>query len=60
MGVKCMDKKIEVVTLAEVIKDMTPEELESFKKERYEKFIKPLMKINESELIKLKRKQFDL
>lgn len=51
-----MDKKIEVVTLAEVIKDMTPEELESFKKERYEKFIKPLMKINESELIKLKRK----
>jgi len=51
-----MDKKIEVVTLAEIIKDMTPEELDRFKKERYEKFIKPLMKINESELIKLKRK----
>lgn len=39
-------KKKKGVTLEEAIKDMTPEELERFKKERYEKFIKPLMNEN--------------
>ncbi|MFL0248093.1 hypothetical protein [Candidatus Clostridium stratigraminis] len=51
-----MDKKIKVVTLAEAIKDMTSEELERFKKERYEKFIKPLMDMNMKELEKLNGK----
>ena len=37
----------------EVIKDMTKEELERFHKERYEKFIKPLMEMNEKELEKV-------
>ncbi|MBP1949254.1 hypothetical protein [Virgibacillus litoralis] len=32
--------------VSEVTKDMTPEELERFKKERYEKFVKPLMEYN--------------
>ncbi|SDQ08349.1 hypothetical protein SAMN05216232_0458 [Virgibacillus subterraneus] len=32
--------------VSEVIKDMTAEELERFKKERYEKFVKPLMEYN--------------
>lgn len=48
-----MDKKIKVVTLAEAIKDMNEEELERFKKERYEKFIKPMMRMNAEELEKL-------
>lgn len=39
-------KEIKGVTLKEAIKDMTPEELEKFKKERYEKFIVPLMNEN--------------
>ncbi|MGY0693759.1 hypothetical protein ACW2QC_13375 [Virgibacillus sp. FSP13] len=34
----------------ELVKDMTPEELERFRRERYEKFIKPLMGHNVAEL----------
>nr|PZN09926.1 MAG: hypothetical protein DIU64_07430 [Caldicoprobacter oshimai] len=47
---------IKVRTLEEVIKDMTPEELEAFKKERYEKFVKPLLDENISALERLKRR----
>lgn len=47
------DKKIETVTYEEAIKDMSKEELERFHKERYEKFIKPLMGMNERELGKV-------
>lgn len=32
-----------VITFQEAIKDMNEEELERFMKERYEKFIKPMM-----------------
>ena len=45
---------IKVRTLEEVIKDMSPEELEAFKKERYEKFVKPLLDENISALERLK------
>ncbi|SFQ10847.1 hypothetical protein SAMN05444406_11266 [Caldicoprobacter faecalis] len=47
---------IKVRTLEEVIKDMTPEELEAFKKERNEKFVKPLLDENISALERLKRR----
>ncbi|ABR48300.1 hypothetical protein Amet_2141 [Alkaliphilus metalliredigens QYMF] len=39
-------KDVKVITLQEAIKGMNEEELERFKKERYEKFIKPLMGLN--------------
>lgn len=35
--------------VTEVIKEMSPEQLKAFKKERYEKFIKPLMEHNMKE-----------
>lgn len=38
------------VTVADKIKDMNPEELKEFQKERYEKFIKPLMNSNIKDL----------
>ncbi|NLM03710.1 MAG: hypothetical protein GX214_01680 [Clostridiales bacterium] len=47
-------KKIKGVRVEDIIKDMTPEELERFKKERYEKFIKPLMEMNIKSLYELK------
>ena len=34
------------ITLQEAIEGMSEEELERFKKERYEKFIKPLLNMN--------------
>lgn len=37
---------INVVTLEEAVKDMTPGELESFMKERQRKFINPLLDLN--------------
>ena len=49
------DKK--AITYEEAIKDMTEEELERFHKERYEKFIKPLMEMNEREVEKLKKEK---
>ena len=45
------DKK--AITYEEAIKDMTEEELERFHRERYEKFIKPLIEMNEKELEKV-------
>jgi len=39
-------KDIKGVRLEDIIKDMNEEELERFKKERYEKFIKPLTRLN--------------
>jgi hypothetical protein len=44
------DKKIKTITYEEAIKGMTKKELERFHKERYEKFIKPLMEVNVREL----------
>ncbi|MFD1039267.1 hypothetical protein ACFQ3N_12815 [Virgibacillus byunsanensis] len=41
--------------VSEIVKDMTPEELDRFKKERQEKFINPLMKHNIVELNKKKQ-----
>ncbi|MCP8615270.1 hypothetical protein [Salirhabdus salicampi] len=38
------------VYITELTKHMTQEELEAFKKERYEKFLKPIMNHNESQL----------
>mgnify|MGYP006279156699 CR=1 FL=1 len=46
-------KKVKYITLEEAIKDMNEEELESFKKERYEKFLKPLMRMNQKNIEKL-------
>jgi hypothetical protein len=40
----------------EVTEGMTPEELEAFKKERYERFIKPMMNHNIQELKNQKEK----
>lgn len=52
------NKKDKTITYEEAIKDMTPEELERFHKERYEKFINPLMEMNIKELENLgKRKK---
>lgn len=39
-------KESKGVRLEDIIKDMNEEELERFKIERYEKFIKPLMGMN--------------
>lgn len=44
-------------SVQEIIKDMTPEELEAFKKERYEKFLKPLFNHNIQELDKKGHKE---
>lgn len=41
----------------DIIKDMTEEELERFHKERYEKFIKPLMGMNMREVEKVLNKE---
>ncbi|MCR1899015.1 hypothetical protein NSA47_08455 [Irregularibacter muris] len=43
-------KKVKVVTLQEAIEGMNEEKLERFKKERCEKFIKPLMEMNRKEI----------
>ena len=48
------DKK--AITYEEAIKGMTKKELERFHKERYEKFIKPLMEMNEREVEKVLRR----
>ncbi len=54
------DKKIKTITYEEAIKGMTKEELERFHKERYEKFIKPLMEMNVRELGKgLENKNYE-
>lgn len=45
------------VRYEDIIKDMTPEELERFNKERYEKFIKPLMEMNMREVEKVIEKK---
>lgn len=45
------------VSAQELSKDMTPEELERFKKERYEKFLKPLMGLNERQIKSLKEEK---
>ncbi|MCR2821726.1 hypothetical protein [Lederbergia panacisoli] len=41
--------------ITEVIKAMSPEELEAFKRERYMKFIKPFLDQNNSQTIKKKK-----
>ena len=46
-------KNKKAITYEEAIKDMTEEELERFHKERYEKFIRPLIEMNEKELEKV-------
>lgn len=38
------------IPVQEYIKGMTPEELEAFKKERYEKFLKPILGYNIQEI----------
>ncbi|MBS4219626.1 hypothetical protein KHA96_15020 [Bacillus sp. FJAT-49711] len=45
-------KEREKPKITEVIKAMSPEELESFKKERYQKFIKPFLDQNGVKAIK--------
>ncbi|NLC69100.1 MAG: hypothetical protein GX754_10075 [Clostridiaceae bacterium] len=49
-------KGIKAVSFKEAIKDMTPDELESFLEERNRKFITPLLNLN-IEMLKQKRKQ---
>lgn len=48
-------KNLKAKNVTEVIKEMTPDELEAFKKARYEKFIKPLIDRNLEELDRKKR-----
>lgn len=48
---------IDAVTLEEAIKDMTPEQLESFLEERNRKFINPILNKNIEELKQLKQKR---
>ena len=52
-------KDIKGVRYEDIIKDMTEEELERFHKERYEKFIKPLMGMNLKEVEKLEKGKKD-
>ncbi|MCJ8008328.1 hypothetical protein ACFFF5_16340 [Lederbergia wuyishanensis] len=52
---KVSEKKKEKPKMMEVIKAMTPEELEAFKRERYQKFIKPFLDQNGSQIIKKKK-----
>lgn len=47
---------IKAVTLKEAVKDMTPEELNRFREERYWKFINPLLNKN-IKMLKQKEKQ---
>ncbi|MBS4202142.1 hypothetical protein KHA93_21260 [Bacillus sp. FJAT-49732] len=42
----------ETPPVTEVIKEMTPEELEAFKRERYQKFIKPFLDQNDTQIKK--------
>ena len=44
------------ITLQEAIEGMSEEELERFKKERYEKFIKPMLKMNLDNINKIQEK----
>ena len=44
------------ITLQEAIEGMSEEELERFKKERYEKFIKPMLKMNIDNINKIQEK----
>ncbi|WP_088034878.1 hypothetical protein [Evansella clarkii] len=43
-------EKLGVKIVEDIVKDMSPEELQKFQKERYEKFIKPLMDHNINQL----------